>query len=101
MTVAHAMAAANNSYWPEIDTNLLIVQVNTGQPFSDTVAPQRFGTVEPFDPQIFQSIETYARSLPAGQSDHRVAPTEVAGWLDGCAADAEQPLADALGAQRA
>ena len=96
MTTAHAMAAANNFYWPEIYTNMPIVQVDAGQPFSDTVAPQRFGTVEPFDPQIFQNIETYARSLLAGQPDHRVAPAEVAAWLDGFAADAEQALADAV-----
>jgi hypothetical protein len=96
MTMAHAMAAANNLYWPEIYTNMPIVQVDAGQPFSDTIAPQRFGTVEPFDPQIFQNIETYARSLLAGQPDHRVSPAEVAAWLDGFAAEAEQALAEAV-----
>ncbi len=94
-SMAHAMAAANNFYWPEIYTNMPIVQVDAGQPFSDTIEPQRFGAVEPFDPQIFQSILVHARSLLAGKPDHRVSPVEVASWLDGLAAAAEQGLAEA------
>ena len=94
-SMAHAMAAANNFYWPEIYTNMPIVQADAGEPFSDTVTPARFGTVEPFDPQIFQSITVHARSLLAGQPDHRVSPVEVAFWLDGFAAEAEQGLAEA------
>jgi hypothetical protein len=90
------MAAANNFYWPEIYTNMPIVQVDAGQPFSDTIAPQRFGTVEPFDPQIFQSIAIHARSLLAGRPDHRVSPVEVAARLDAFAADAEQALTEAF-----
>ncbi len=94
-TMSHAMAAANNFYWPEVYTNMPIVQVDAGQPFSDTAAPQRFGTVEPFDPQIFQSIAIHARSLLSGRPDHRVSPVEVAYWIDSFAAEAEQALTEA------
>ncbi len=94
-TMAHAMAAANNFYWPEIYTNMPIVQVDAGQPFSDTVAPQRFGAVEPFDPQTFQSIASHAASLLSGRPDHRISPVEVASWIEGFAAEAEQALTEA------
>ena len=94
-TMSHGMAAANNYYWPEVYTNMPITQVDAGQPFTDTVAPQRFGTVEPFDPQIFQTVAIHAQSLLSGRPDHRVSPVEVAHWLDGFAADAEQGLAEA------
>ncbi len=95
LAMSHATAAANNFFWPEIPTSMPIVQVDAGQPFSDTVAPQRFGTVEPFDPQVFQSIAVHARSLLSGRPDHRVSPVEVANWLDGFSATAEAGLAEA------
>ncbi len=96
-TMSHAMAAANNYYWPEVYTNMPIVQVDAGQPFVDTIAPPRFGTVEPFDPEIFQSITIYAKSLLSGRPDHRISPVEVASWLDGFAGAAEQALTEAAG----
>ena len=94
-TMSHAMAAANNYYWPEIYTNMPIVVVDAGDPFADTIAPHRFGAVEPFDPMIFQSITIHAHSLLSGKSDHRVNPVEVADWLDGFAATATLALAEA------
>jgi hypothetical protein len=95
MAMAHGAAAANNLYWPEIYTNMSIVQDGPNTPFTDTAKPPRFATVESFDPQMFQTISGYARALLDGTSEPRVTPVELAAWLDSFAQGAEAALARA------
>jgi hypothetical protein len=92
VTMAHGASAANNSYWPEIYTNMSIVRDEPGLPYYDTPKPPRFGTVQSFDPQVFQTIDGFAQSLLAGMPEPRTTPVEVAYWLDGFAAQAEESL---------
>jgi hypothetical protein len=92
ITSAHGPSASNNSYWPEIYTNMSVVQDDPGRPYYDTPKPPRFGMVESFDAQMFSRIDEYAHSLLSGQLDARYAPVEVAQWLDTLATDAEAGL---------
>lgn len=92
ITSAHGPSASNNSYWPEIYTNMSVVQDDPGRPYYDTPKPPRFGTVESFDAQIFSRIDEHAHSLLSGEGDARYSPVEVARWLDALAADAEAAL---------
>ena len=96
VAMAHGVAAANNYYWPEIYTNMSIVQTDTGRPFTDTVTPSRFATVESFDPQMFQTVAGCANALVSGTPEPRITPVEVAFWLDGFADRAEAALAVAV-----
>ncbi len=99
VTQAHGPSAANNNYWPEIYTNMAIVQDTRGLPYTDTPQPARFGTVESFDPQMFSTVEQAADALLQGVPDARTSPLDVAAWLDGYAATALARLEAARRAQ--
>ncbi len=98
VTLAHGPSASNNAYWPEIYTNMSIVQDSLAKPYSDTPAPGRFGTVESFDPQFFATIEQTTTALIAGTNEARLTPIDVAAMLDSLAADAMGALDTARGA---
>jgi hypothetical protein len=95
VTTAHLPSAANNGYWPEIYTNMPIVNEKRPHPYGDTPSPKQFGTVSSLDPALFSSIEEFADGLLKGQSDGRYSPVEVAQWLDGLADEAMRHRADA------
>jgi hypothetical protein len=92
ITSAHGPSASNNSYWPEIYTNMSVVQDELGRPYYDTPKPPRFTTVESFDGQIFARIDEHVHSLLSGEPDARYSPLEVAQWLDALAAGADTDL---------
>ncbi len=85
VTTAHGVSGSNNTYWPEIYTNMPIVDEGKNRIYRDTPQPRRFGAVLPFDPQLFSRIEDFARELLAGGRDARYSPAEVAQWLEGFA----------------
>jgi len=82
ITTAHHPSAANNRYWPEIYTNMPIVDERRPHPYLDTVEPKRFGTVSPHDPAMFSSIEDFADGIVRGEADGRYSPLRVATWLE-------------------
>lgn len=84
-TTAHTPSAANNNYWPEMYTNMSIVDASRPGPYGDTPSPKRFGTVSPLDPQLFAGVEEYAGTLLRGQASVKYSPVEVAQWLEGFA----------------
>ncbi len=90
ITTAHDPSASNNSYWPEMYTNMPIVDPKSSEPYRDTPAPRKFGTVSPLDPQLFTTIEECAEALLSGQTGAKYASNEVAQWLSDCAAAASQ-----------
>jgi hypothetical protein len=92
ITSAHGPSASNNSYWPQIYTNMSVVQDELGRPYYDTPKPPRFTTVESFDGQIFSRIDEHAHALLTGEADARYSPIEVAQWLDALAAGVETDL---------
>lgn len=81
ITTAHLPSAANNNYWPEIYTNMPIVDAKRKHPYGDTPSPKRFGTVSPIDPQLFSRVDDFAKELLKGERSGRYSPLEVAEWL--------------------
>ena len=84
ITSAHGPSAANNNYWPEMYYNMSIVDPKVKNPYSDSPQPRVFGTVSPFDPEMFASVVEYVE----GKSGVKYTPLEVAEWLDQLAAAA-------------
>jgi hypothetical protein len=78
ITSAHGPSAANNNYWPEMYYNMSIVDAKAKSPYSDSPQPRVFGTVSPFDPEMFASVVEYVE----GKSGVKYTPLEVAAWLD-------------------
>jgi hypothetical protein len=95
VTTAHLPSAANNNFWPELYTNMSIVDAAVLHPYGDTPSPKRFGTVSSLDPQLFARVDDFAVALLKGESDGKYSPAEVAQWLDELAASAAKHLADA------
>jgi hypothetical protein len=82
ITQAHGPSAANNNYWPEMYTNMSIVVAGRKSSYSDTPAPKRFGTVSPFDPELFAGVDEFVECWLAGKPTWKYSPLEVADWLD-------------------
>ncbi len=74
LTTAHLPSASNNTFWPEVYTNMPIADTAGRDPYTDTPSPKRFGTVSPLDPQLFSRIEDYASRPPAGPRRREVLP---------------------------
>ena len=85
VTTVHGASGSNNTYWPEMYTNMPIVDQNRKQPYSDTPKPKVFGMVSPFDPQLFSTANEAA-------SD-KISTEEVAVWLDTLSRRAVESLA--------
>jgi hypothetical protein len=69
-----------------------IVDPAQKHPYGDTPSPKRFGTVSPFDPQMFSRMDDFANELVEGQGSGKYSPAEVAQWLEQSAAEAEKHL---------
>jgi hypothetical protein len=95
VTVAHCPSAANNNYWPEMYTNIAIVEETNPQPYSDTPSPRRLGTVSPLDPEFFSSIDEFADELIAGKPSGKYSPARVADQLDAASGQALGRLREA------
>jgi hypothetical protein len=94
-TTAHLPSAANNNFWPEIYTNMPIVDANRKHPYGDTPSPKRFGTVSPLDPQLFSRVDDFAAELVSGERSGKYSPLEVAEWLQVLAENAARQVAKA------
>ncbi len=82
ITTAHCPSAANNNYWPELYSNMSLLDgVNRGS-YSDTPTPRVFGRVSSLDPQLFMSVDEMAESLLGAERAARITPIEVARQLD-------------------
>ena len=100
VTTAHCPSAANNNYWPEMYTDMAIVDARRPHPYGDTLSPKRFGTVSSLDPEFFSRIDDFAEELLKGEPGARFSPTQVAAWLQSHAVAAEHALAQAQSAVR-
>jgi len=94
-TTAHTPSAANNNYWPEMYTNMPIVDASRPHPYGDTPSPRRFGTVSPLDPQLFARVDDYAEALIREEATAKYSPIEVARSLDDLAEAATRHLREA------
>src|SRR5262249_20618818 len=85
----HCPSAANNNYWPELYSNMSIVDPKKPIPFDDTPDPKRFGTVSPLDPQLFYGIDECADAALSGKLAAKYSPYWVAAELESLAAQTE------------
>ena len=93
---AHGPSRSNNNYWPEMYTNMAIVDATRKNPYSDTPEPKRFGTVSPCDPQMFLGVDDCAAEiLSSAPRSGKYSPLEVAQWMEDFALSAEKQLAQA------
>jgi hypothetical protein len=95
VTTAHCPSAANNNYWPEMYTNMPIVDARRPHPYGDTPSPKRFGTVSPLDPEFFLTVDDYATNLVQGKQSAKLSPVAVASFLEILAAKARSSLGEA------
>jgi hypothetical protein len=95
VTTAHGLSGDNGTYWPEMYTNMPVVDPHRPHPYGDTPSPKRFGTVSPFDPQLFARIDDCADDLLNGVAPTKYSPLEVAQWLENLAESAERNLRSA------
>jgi len=97
---AHGTSASNNAYWPELYTNLSIVNPEAKNPYFDTPLPKVFGNVSSFDPQLFLSINDFAKELMAKNRSGKYTPVEAAQWIEDYADEAEKNLTKARAATK-
>lgn len=95
VTTSHGVSGSNNTYWPEMYTNMPIVDANRKHPYGDTPSPRRFGAVSPFDPELFSTVDGFAEELLQGEHSGKYSPIEVAQWLEDLAEAASKNLAQA------
>ena len=95
VVTAHCPSAANNIYWPEMYTNMPMVDAGRTHPYSDTPEPRRFGTVSPLDPEFFLTVDESAAELLKGESSGRYSATRVAQQLEEAAKQATARLHEA------
>ena len=101
VTLAHGPSASNNHYWPEIDTNLGLVDGSGRRAYAfDMEGPVRFGNAPTFDSALFATAREYAEHLLAGETCHRYTPLDVADWLDDMADGCEMALTRARARRR-
>ena len=92
VTTAHCPSAANNLYWPEMYWDMQMTEAGRRNPYSDTPAPRRFGTVSSLDPEFFLTCDELAEELAQGKSSGKYSPLWVAARLDECAEQAGAAL---------
>jgi hypothetical protein len=95
LTTAHCPSAANNNYWPEMYTNMAIVDAKRPHPYGDTLSPKRFGTVSPLDPEFFSRVDDFAEELLKSEASGKYSPAWVAAELEALAQKAGAEFAAA------
>ena len=99
ITLAHGPSASNNHYWPEIYTNLGLIDGSGRRAYAfDMEGPVRFGNAPTFDSALFATAREYAELLLAGKTCHRYTPLDVADWLEDMAEGCETALTRARSA---
>jgi hypothetical protein len=98
VTVAHAPGASISNYWPEMYVDMPIVDGPYVEHYAGDAGVRSFGAVSAFDPVLFCGPDEHAAQLVAGTRDGRYTPSDVAGWLESLAAEADRQLSAAVSA---
>lgn len=93
VTTARGPSAANNSYWPEIYTNMPMIDQANNHVYHDTLRPRVFNNVSSFDPEIFSQINDFAANVLEEKRSGKYSPLEVAQWLEDTAKEVARSLA--------
>ncbi len=95
VTTAWLPSASNHSLWVELYTPASLLPY-TGKPlYGDSPAPHNVSAISPLDPQLFLSIDDYAKALIAHSPTPRYHPLEVAGWIDAMVSQSAAALGEA------
>jgi hypothetical protein len=78
----HGASAGNNTYWPEMYTNMSIPDPADKNPYNDSPSPRVFGNVSPTDPQLFIGINEFAGELLTTKRSGKYTPVEAAQWIE-------------------
>jgi len=78
----HGASAGNNTYWPEMYTNMSIPDPADKNPYNDSPSPRVFGNVSPTDPQLFLGINEFAGELLTSERSGKYTPVEAAQWIE-------------------
>lgn len=78
----HGASAGNNTYWPELYTNMSIPDPADKNPYNDSPSPRVFGNVSPTDPQLFLGINEFAGELLTSERSGKYTPVEAAQWIE-------------------
>ncbi|MBW6425803.1 hypothetical protein KX729_30905 [Rhizobium sp. XQZ8] len=98
ITLAHGPSASNNHYWPEVYTNLALIEGSGRRAYGfDMEGPVRFGNAPTFDSALFVNAREYAGLLLADKPSHRYTPLDVADWLDEMADGCDSEVLKATG----
>lgn len=93
VTLVHGPSVSNNHYWPEVYTNLGLIEGSGRRAYGfDMEGPIRFGNAPTFDSELFSTAREYAELLLEGKHSHRYTPLDVADWLDEMAQGCEEAL---------
>lgn len=96
-TTTRQPSASNLGCWPEIYTNMPIVEGGAPVPYGDTASPKRLGTVTALDPQMFSTVEEHVDGLRSGRASGKYSPVEVATWFEDLTGFAAKALSAADG----
>jgi len=95
VTTSQTPSAANNFYWPEMYTNMPMVDASLNTTYPDTLAPKVYTNVSPLDPELFSQINEFAQERLSGHSSGKYSPLDVATWLEELSSTAQRHLAHA------
>jgi hypothetical protein len=93
VTTAYAPSAANNIYWPEMESNESLVDAAQNEVYFDSEPPRVFGNASPFDPQLFVTANACADELLSDKPSGKYTPLDVAQWIGDFAETGRSALA--------
>ena len=93
ITSAHLPSASNHGFWPEIYTNMPIVEGSYRSVYGDTPDPKIFGTVSPLDPQLFSTIVEHVQDMLARRLNPKYSPIQIAQWIEGFTIESDIAIA--------
>lgn len=93
VTTAWLPSASNHSLWVELFTPISILPIQDKPIYSDSPAPHNVSVISPLDPQIFITIDQYAKNLINGTKNGHYHHAEVADAIEGMVARSKHSLA--------
>lgn len=96
LTVAHSPSVANNNYWPEMYSNIFIIdQEKKPNYHCDGREPHTFNAVSPLDPALFYRVDEFADDMVQNQKQGKISPIQTADLLEELSLTAKHYLQEA------
>lgn len=96
ITVTHSPSVANNNYWPEIYSNIFIIDKKDKPAYHcDGREPATFNEVSPLDPELFYRVNEFAEDMIENRRTGKISPLETADILERFARSSQEYLIEA------